>query len=162
MLSSEIRGTVMIGVSLFLLSILLSFAAFLMYIVSDFANARNGEILAQDSVSSFREFNKYNGQILYGEDVVAAIRDYFDTDIRIRVNNFDGVYEIDKYKARQNPDLVKVEYLLGKFPVNRKYSSVLVYGDVLDLSEVKKDGNYTETIGNNVTAIVFFDEGVRD
>lgn len=158
MVASEIRETIMIAISAVLLASLLGFVSYLMILRSDIASVRNSEVYATDSMSNFREFNNYTGVTLYGEDVVAAVRDYYDSDIKLAVKNPSGsiIYSIDKNKARQTPSLVDLTYLQGQFSTNNKYTAVLVYGQV-DLATVtlahKSDG-----LDTNVSGIVFFQD----
>lgn len=165
MFSSEIKETTFLALSAFLLSALFGFIIYLADLRADFAAVRNREVHASQSMAGYREFNKYNGATLYGEDVVAAIRDFYDSDIRIRVNNdwngvsYGSVYTIDKYLARQNPSLVDIAYLQSLFPTERKYQAVLVYGQV-DLSQVTFDWR-EENVNSGVSAIVFFHVGSR-
>jgi hypothetical protein len=156
----EIKETVMISIAAILLASLLGFVSYLMFLRSDFATVRNTEVYAAEAMSNFREFNKYNGSTtLYGEDVTAAIRDYYDTGIRIRVNYPGGVYYIDKYDARDNKTLVDLQYLMSRFPTNTKYMAVPVYGQV-DLATVTQA--YTQSsFDTNVSGLVFFYTGVR-
>lgn len=160
MVSEEIRDTITIAVSLFVIAIVLTFVSVVMGIKADLASARNSSIESANHIEEYREFNKYNGTTVYGEDVVCAIRDFYDRGIRIQVNNEDGTsYYVDKYVARENKSLVDIDELRLKFPVTKKYSAVLVYGQV-DLDTVN-ESYVPETINNNVSSIVFFDKGAR-
>ncbi len=159
MVSEEVKGVINIAISLIVLSIVLTFIMVVMNIRSDLATFRNTEILSAKNISEYREFNKYNGKMVYGEDVVCAIRDFYNRGIRIRVNSTDGDYEIDKYMAREDKSLVDIDELRVKFPVTKKYYAVVVYGQV-DLGSISE--LYTpDTINNNVGGIVFFDKGAR-
>lgn len=174
MASEEIKQTVYIAVAAVLLAGLLGFVSYLMMLRSEFAETRNSEVYAAQSMKDFREYNEFAGAELYGEDVVAAIRNYYDGGIKLRVNdpNYtdgNGVYTVDKYIARQpgGASLVDVEKLQKWFPgavvrdgktYYRKYKAVLVYGQV-DLNTVTKDWVADQAkigINTNVSAIVFF------
>lgn len=171
----EIKGTAYIAVSLSLLAGLLVFISFALMERSNIANIRNNEIFAKRAVQDMYEFNLYHTETLYGEDVVVAIRQYYDTNIRIAVNDpslsvsaactvppnyvSNGYYEIDVTRARNCPDLVKTEKLRQWFPTTKRYKAVLVYGGV-SLRDVtpswRQDGVYS-----NVSGIVFFYDGTR-
>jgi hypothetical protein len=161
LVSSEIRDTVMISIAAVLLASLLGFVSFLMVLRSDIASVRNSEVYSTNAMANFREFNAYTGVTLYGEDVVAAVRDYYDSDIKIAVKNASGtiVYSIDKNKARQTPSLVDLTYLQGQFSTSNKYTAVLVYGNA-DLTTVTL-AQASNSMDTNVTGIVFFYVGVR-
>lgn len=161
LLSSEIRDTVMIAVASILLASLLGFVAFLMGLRGDFASIRNNEVYTAKAMAEYKEFNKYNGTILLREDVIAAIRDYYNTDVRIAVKNRAGsiIYYMDKYEAR-NPystTPLKVSDLMNFFSdTTKRYKSVVVYGQV-DLDDVTE--SYVEpSVNSKVTAIVFFEQ----
>lgn len=159
LVSNEIRDTITIAISLVVLSIVLTFVAVIMGIKSDLASSRNSSIESAKHIDEYREFNKYNNTMVYGEDVVCAIRDFYDRGIRIMVTDGTTEYYVDKYVARENPDLVDIDILRTKFPVTKKYKAVLVYGQV-DLNTI--DESYApDTINNNVSSIVFFDKGAR-
>jgi hypothetical protein len=170
--TEEIKQTIMIAVSAILLSSLLGFVSFLMMVRSDFASVRNAEVSAVQTMGDFREFNKYNGATLYGEDVVAGIRDYYNSSIKIRVKKVDGTYypsptgSMDKYMARQDIELVTLKHLQGEFMTDlmlkRKYKAILVYGQV-DPATITVNWTPSSSTGidTNVSAIVFFDIGER-
>lgn len=163
MFSSEIKETIFIAVSAVLLASLLGFVSYLMMLRSEFADARANEIRVAHDMTNYREFNTYNDRILFGEDLVAAIRDYYDTDVKIAVKDLYGdiIYYMDKDVAKTPAGKAEVEigYLQNQFPTNNKYEAVLVYGEV-DLETVTLDYDAT-SINNNVSAIVFFHTGTR-
>lgn len=152
----------MIIVSAILVSALLGFVAYLMMLRSDFAEVRNSEVYAASAMKSYREFNNFSGgEVLYGEDVVVTIRDYYDTGVRIRVNNSDGnKYTYTKSSVRDNPSSVNIRDLQALYPTRNKYKAVLVYGDE-DLDLITKDYISPSSMNTNVNAIVFFYDGPR-
>jgi len=105
------------------------------------------------------EFSKYNNTIVLREDVISAIRDYYDTDVRIGVKNTSGslIYYMDKYKAR-NPSgtpLTVSELMTFFNNPNKKYKAVLIYG-YADLATIPS--SYTSSGDGVVTAILFFEQ----
>lgn len=162
MVDSEIKETTMIIVSAILISAVLGFASYLFMLRTDFAGVRNAEVYAAASMQSYREFNNFNGgEVLYGEDVVVAVRDYFEAGVRIRVNNSDGSNQTyTKASARENPASVDIKALQALYPTTNKYTSVLVYGDE-DLDTITKDYISPSSMNTNVSAIVFFYDGPR-
>ena len=159
MLSSEIRDTIMIAISAILLSALLGFISFLFSVRNDFAEVRNNEVRATEAMANYREFNKYNNTTLYGEDIVVAVRDYYEDTITIRVNNKSGTYTVDKHLAKSNPSLVDITNLKTLFPTTQKYKAVLVYGQV-DFSKITID-YVPPALSSDVSGIVFFYTGER-
>ena len=161
MVSSEIKETIYIAVSAVLLAGLLTFVSYTMTLRSDIANFRNTEVYTYNSMNSVREFFKYNGQVLYGEDVVAAVRDYMNTPIRVGVKNQAGqlIYYMDLYKAKttEGKDQLTLEHLHCMFPPSHKYTAVLVYGDV-PLEDITLD-DAVSGINQNISGIVFFHTG---
>lgn len=159
LVTNEIRDVIVLSISLTVLAIVLFFVSVLYDIKSDLASNRNSTIESAIHIAEYREFNKFNGTILYGEDVVCAIRDFYDRGIRIKVVAPGIDYYVDKYEARKDKELVDIDQLRLKFPVTKKYKAVLVYGQV-DLDTVTS--NYVpDTVNNNVSSIVFFYEGER-
>lgn len=163
MVSSEVKETIYIAVSAILLASLLTFISFLMTLRGEIAEVRNSEIYTYNTMSSLREFMKYNGQTLYGEDVVAAIRDYYDSGIRIGVKNSSGalIYYMDLYEAKttEGQNKLKMDYLQTTFPTSREYRAVLVYGDT-PLEDITL-ADASKSINNNISGIVFFHTGYR-
>ena len=86
MFSSEIKETIYIAMSLILAAAVLGMVAFVMDIRSDFASVHNQEIMARNQVSSYAEYDKYQDEILYGEDVIALIREYANTEIKVYID----------------------------------------------------------------------------
>lgn len=174
-MSEEVKQTVYVAITAILLASLFGFISYLMSLRTDFAEVRNNEIATAQVLRDHREFSKFNNAVVYGEDIVAAIRDYYDTGIRIRVNDsslnlrptyetVSGVYNIDKTIARStNNEKVDLTRLQSWFPTTKKYKAVLVYGQV-DLSTVTlawANSSSNTGVNNNVSAIVFFYEGLR-
>lgn len=163
MFSSEVKETVYIAVSAILLAALLGFVAYLMMLRNEFADARYAQIRQSQEMANYLEFNKYNGQVLFGEDIVVAVRDYYDSGIRIAVKDMDGsiIYYMDSDKAKtpEGKAQVEIAYLQSMFPTTKKYEAVLVYGEV-DLNTITLD-HAMSSINQNVSAIVFFHTGTR-
>lgn len=123
MFSSEIKETIYIAVACFLAASVLALVAFVMDIRSDLASVKNNEIVTQIDMTGYAKFNKYQDAILYGEDVMAAILEFANTDIAVYVNHIvdernvvhkTGLY-LDKNAYIANPDKFSYEALeLGK------------------------------------------------
>ncbi|MNV34413.1 hypothetical protein D3C71_1258290 [compost metagenome] len=160
--TDEIRNTTYIALGAILLASLLGFVAYLFTVRSDIANLRNTEVVNTATLKGYREFNKYSGKILFGEDVVSTIRDYYGSDIRIRVNDSTsiGTFNVDKYIARSDPSKIDIANLQTWFPTQKKYKAVLVYGQV-DLNTVTESWDSYASTQSDVSAIVFFYAGMR-
>lgn len=159
MFSSEIRDLTYIALSMIIISSLFLFVAALLNIRSDYANAYNTNMYYRSSMMNQLEFNKYNNTTVLREDVISAIRDYYNTDVRIGVKNKSGVliYYMDKYVAR-NPGStpLSVSDLMSFFnDTNKKYKAVLVYG-YANLQDIPQ--SYTSSGDGVVTAILFFEQ----
>lgn len=117
MFSSEIKETIYIAISLMLAAMVLTLAAYVLSIRSDLASVKNTDIATQESMENFYTFNKYQGQILYGEDVIACIREFADTDISIYIdklyddkNNY-MTYYLDRQKYIKYPNMASIDFL---------------------------------------------------
>jgi hypothetical protein len=104
MFSSEIKETIYIAIGLFLAAAVLGLVAFVMDIRGDFASAQNQEIAARNQMTTYAEFDKYEGDILYGEDVIALIREYADSDIKVYIDKVvwtNGDVQTDYWVTRE-------------------------------------------------------------
>lgn len=144
MFSSEVRDTVMIAVTMILLSVVLSFASYLMLVRGQYAEVRNNEVYVHQKLSDEKELNRFN-EDAYGVDIIAVIRDYYSTDIPITVKDRNGrtIYSIDKQRAADNPTLVDNAYLFRVFNTGNLYEA-----------KFKVDVRYVSN-NSGVTAIVF-------
>lgn len=170
MFSSEIKETIYVAIGLFLAAMVLTLVAFVMGIRSDLANVQNMEIATRDSMESYFSFNKYQGTILYGEDVMAVIREFADTDITVYVDKLtderggEHEYYLDKQKYINTPAIASVEGLeygrgndiTGGVKRNTTYFSYLVFSAYTE-DEIKS-AKYTEEAEgiyySDVTAVV--------
>ena len=90
MFSSEIKETVYIAISCILVAMVLGLVAFVLNIRSDLAAVTNMEIATQQNMATYNKLNKYEGQLLYGEDVIACIREFANSNIAIYVGDLTG------------------------------------------------------------------------
>lgn len=170
MFSSEIKETVYIAISCMLAAAVLGLVAFVMDIRSDLASVQNNEIVTKIDMDAYAKFNKYQGAVLYGEDVMAVIREFADTDIAVYVNQVvdenntvhrDGLY-MDRNSYIANPQ----KYSLGALELGEGstfsgglkrdvvYYSYLVFGkyikdDIINspYTDSGRDINYAEVTG---------------
>lgn len=155
MLSSEIRDTVLIGVAALLLSSLLGFIAFLMGVSGEFSEVRNNEIYTTQAIAQEKEFNKFKTATLYGGDVIATIRDYYNSDIAVAVKEgTTTVYEVNKTLAQATPNIVQTDYLSTRFLMGTLYKPVIVYNGT-PIKDVTANMPEPDSRGY-VSAIVFF------
>lgn len=173
MFASEIKETIFLGLGLTLAATVLTLVAFVMGIRSDLASAQNDEIAARYTMEAYTTYNKYQSQILYGEDVMAIIREFANTDIVVYVDTLvcesgSSSFYMDKDAYIANPGKYSIESLeygkyqnndtglMGGIKRNISYYSYLVFGkyrkeDIINArfkTELSK-GSYSD-----VTAIV--------
>lgn len=143
MISSEIKETIYIAISLILAAAILGLGAFVLGIRSDMAATRNQEVATQQSLEDYYKFNKYHGQILYGEDVMACIREFAGTDIAVYVKNLYGksgnsAYYLNKKNYLANSNIASIDFL-----EHGKNSPTTVNGTTYTCTKgVKRDVTY--------------------
>jgi len=126
----EVKETVYIAISAMILALVLSMVAILLEIRSDLADARNGEILAANSNLEYRQFNKYDNNTIYGDEVIELILLYYDTGIDIYVDTPDGASSqvlINEERVKQDPSIINLTELQNLFKPGSEYVSQLVY-----------------------------------
>lgn len=159
MLSSEIRETVLIAVGAVLLASLLGFIMFLFGIRGDLSEVRNNQVYASNELEHLYKYNIFEEGELYGVDVISTIRDFYDSGTIIRVNDSTGgkLYEVSKDIAKNDPTLVKTDYLttVNGIEETALYDVVLVYENI-DMGTVTKTYEKPENTGREVYGIVFF------
>lgn len=157
-MDQEIKDTVMIALSLILTAALLGFISFLFVLRGEFASAYNNNLSASQSVTTYLSFDQFNSSPLYGADVIAAIRQYYDRGIEIAVNdNGTLVYDVTQQSAIANPSLVSLSYLSSLFQPDTQYTAVLVYNDT-PVSQVTPSYGSSSSVNYAPTAIVFFQQ----
>ena len=145
MFSSEIKETVYIAISCILAAAVLTLVAFVMDIRSDLAEVHNTELSSQRSMMAYQEFNKYQNNVLYGEDIMQLIREYAGSGIAIY---FDTLYldgspstkkdwYLDENEYKNKKEIASIDVLeYGKYEDKDKNIIVL-------LSEgIKRDHTY--------------------
>ena len=170
MFSSEIKETIYIAIGCMLAAAVLGLIAFVMNIRSDLAVVNNNQLANQRNMTSYTTLSRYNNggvddeqHLIYTDDVIVCIREFFDSDIEVIVDDFVGVggryytYEI-KEDDGIDSDKFKIEELM-KATRGQAYTSYLVFGEynredydyLLDKDPEEYSGslNYSE-----VTAIV--------
>ena len=129
MVNSEIKEVVYIAIGLFLASLVLGCAYMFIHLRNDMADVRNNEIQNARSMAYYREFNKYNDKTVHGEEVIEAIRNYYNTDVRIYIDSVIGTgreYYVEKNLANID-SLVDIEYLQNTFKPDHKYQAYLIF-----------------------------------
>ena len=179
MFSSEIKETIYVAIGLSLAAMVLALVAYVMGIRSDLASAQNELISTKYTMEAYTSYNKYQGAVLYGEDVMAIIREFAGSDIVVYIDEL--VYDRDKggkfsekdfYMDKQayinEPFKFSVEGLeygtdgkggsdgIGGVKRNTTDYSYLVFGKYTE-DEIKEAGYTDEAEGvyySDVTAIV--------
>ena len=117
MFSSEIKETIYIAISCVLAAAVLTLVAFVMDIRSDLAEVHNTELSSQRSMTAYQEYNKYQDNVLYGEDIMQLVREYAGSDVIIYVDKLylDGGSSPELYldvaKYKQNKKIASIEEL---------------------------------------------------
>lgn len=154
MFSSEIKETVYISIGLILAAIVLGLIAFVMDIRSDFAEAQNSEVVARQEMSNYSRFDKYQGEVIYGEDIIGIIREFAGTDVAVCVDNLrlkstgasaTNYFYMNKEKYMANPNNYSLATLeLGNNAISRDATYVcwLVFGKYTE-NEIK-NSKYVE------------------
>lgn len=182
MFSSEIKETIYVAISLMLAAAVLGLVAFVLDVRSDFATTQNEQIAARTEMTAFGEYDKFQDNILYGEDVMALIREYAGTDIVVYIDNLVckdgemGAIYLNKEAYITNPEKYSIHALefgkndaganILKGGVSREatYYAYLVFGKYTE-NEIKNAGfteqGYSDSDGNptyvnysDVTAVV--------
>lgn len=156
MVHTEVKEVIYVALGLFIVSLVLSTASFFIHLRDEMASTRNDQIQTTTIANMYREFNKYNDTIVYGEDVIEAIRAYFDTDVELYVDRIGGSgssYYITKELVKTNKSLVDIKVLQGKFGPNQRYKAYLVFDNV-DVRTAKVP-MFNSQITHEVTGIKF-------
>lgn len=85
-MENETREVTYLAVSLMIIALVIGFITYGFGITNKMANARNNEVLANEKIEQYREFNGYDGQSLIGDDVIELIRAKYDTGTEIFVD----------------------------------------------------------------------------
>ncbi len=170
MFNSEIKETVYVAISLILASAVLGLIAFVLDIRGDFARLQNQEIATRVELSHYAKYDKYQDNVLYGEDVMALIRECAGSDIAVYIDSLQcktgkmSIY-LDKEEYAKNPDKYTIKALeFGKDASNNNilqggvsrdatYFVYLVFGKYTK-NEIKNspyiEEGYVDLYGNPV------------
>ena len=119
MVSEEVKDTIYLAIGCIVVALLLGFVAFILQARSEFANTYNNEKSAQLATESYLKFEKYNGKVIYGNELVALIREFYGTEtlvfidgIAMRANNDNQRLNSSIYRGTNNWDGVSGSYIL--------------------------------------------------
>ena len=153
MFSSEIKETIYVAIGLSLAAMVLALVAYVMGIRSDLASAQNELISTKYTMEAYTSYNKYQGAVLYGEDVMAIIREFAGSDIVVYIDKLrydtdkeDEFYEepfyMDKQAYINEPFKYSVEalkYGKGGSDINGGVKRNTTYYSYLVFSKYTKD-----------------------
>ena len=162
MFSSEIKETIYVAISLMLAAAVLGLVAFVLNIRSDFASTQNQLIGTRREMSAFAQYDKYQDNILYGEDVIGLIRECAGSNIAVYIDtlvckdgNISNLY-LDKEEYLLNPEKYSIYTL--EFGKNNAGSNILKGGVSRDATYFAYlvFGKYTK---NEIKAAGFAEQG---
>lgn len=134
----ETKETVYISISLIMLAALLSFASLFITYRDQLASTRNSQLISTMQLDQYRAFNKYDDNIIYGDEVVELVRMYYDTGLEIYINSIDGAsgpIVINEETVKHNPNIVTLNYLRTNFKSTKSFRAQVAY-DSIDTSTV--------------------------
>lgn len=85
-MENETREVTYLGVSLMIVAMVIGFIVYGLGLTNKMAQARNSEVVANDKIEEYREYNAYDGQTLIGDDVIELIRQKYDSGITLFVD----------------------------------------------------------------------------
>lgn len=173
-MESEIREVVYISITAFLVSIVLSFASYMISIQRDLAEVRTNDIVSNRNVEEYRKFNKYENKYVSGNEVIECIRMYYDSGIDIFVSNITNtmitdaggivqagmdarIFSNDEYAVSKTK--FEVDKLMKWLTSSDKYYARLVYDSedvVVAYNNTVVGNKYNKsTASSEVTGIIF-------
>lgn len=161
MFSSEIKETVYIAVSLMILALVLGMVVVVIDIRSDFAEIRNDEIATAVEMREYRKYNKYNVEKITGTELIVLIKEFYDTDIEIYIdelkNGSDYYIKYEDFRTGvKELDELDYENLKNIIDENREYKPYFKYDfdDVKNTSDlVLSKGNYSVITGITIVKV---------
>lgn len=85
-MDSEVREVTYISVGLILAALVLSFIMYGLTLTRTMARTSNDQSAANDKIEDYREYNRYDNQVLYGDEVIELITHKYDSGIDIFVD----------------------------------------------------------------------------
>ena len=77
-MDSEVREVTYISVGLILAALVLSFIMYGLTLTRTMARTSNDQSAANDKIEDYREYNRYDNQVLYGDEVIELITHKYD------------------------------------------------------------------------------------
>lgn len=91
-MQNEVGHAVYIAIGFVVLGIVLQFVMVGLNIQKDIGGMRTEEIVAAQNMHQHRLYDRYDGKVLIGDEVIEAIRYFYDTGIDIFVNHRQNDY----------------------------------------------------------------------
>jgi hypothetical protein len=128
---------------------------------NNMAETRNNEIYTTKAMQQYREFNKYDNKLVYGEDIIEAVRNYYNKDVRIyvpKVTSTGSEYYVEKSLTNLS-SITSLDYLQTIFKPEHPYQAYLIY-DIYDKEDIIELGipKYGTKITSEVTCILFVED----
>ena len=86
MVSEEVKETIYIAIGAIIAAAVLALLAFVIQLRGDFAETYNNQKLTQSATEDYMKFAGYQGEIIYGNELVALIREFWDSDTIIYID----------------------------------------------------------------------------
>lgn len=144
-MENETREVTYLGVSLMIIAMVIGFIVYGISLTNKMAQARNTEIVANDKIEEYREFNAYDGHTLIGDDVIELIRQKYNSGITIFVDyrQNDSIGEVVDFAENKT-----CAYCNGKDGDHRLYNTDMY----LLHKKAPSENNYFQLAVNAVSA----------
>lgn len=86
MVSEEIKETIYIAISCIIAAAVLGLCAFVIGLRSDFAATYNEQQASRIEAESYERFAGYNDKVIYGDELIALIREFWCEDVSIYID----------------------------------------------------------------------------
>lgn len=86
MVSEEVKETIYIAIGAIIAAAVLALLAFVIQLRGDFAETYNNQKLTQSATEDYMKFAGYQGEIIYGNELVALIREFWGSDTIIYID----------------------------------------------------------------------------
>lgn len=86
MVSEEVKETIYIAIGAIVAAAVLALLAFVLQLRGDYAATYNEQKATQLETEMYMKYNAYQDKIIYGDELIALIREFWDTDTHICID----------------------------------------------------------------------------